>query len=270
MRHDEWASLKRRVRRLAYIAGVARLLGLRQTLKLALARSRRSKAPVALHVPGLSHPVYLRADGTDLNCFWQIFGQRDCAIDLPRPPRAIIDGGAHIGFASIYFANRFPQATIIAVEPEAANYALAQQNLAPYPNVHLVRGGIWCRDAWLTIKNPNADSWAFRVLEVAEQAEGSCQGHSMGSLLRRFALDSAELVKLDIEGAEIEVFGRGSLRWLDRVEALVIELHGKEAEGVVGRAMNALGLAHRRRGEKVIFVREHEQAPLGAPRLAGH
>lgn len=270
MHHDDWASLKRRARRLMYVAGVARLLGFRQTLSLALARTRRSKVPLALRVPGLSHPVYLRADGTDLNCFWQIFGQRDCAIDLPRPPRAIVDGGAHIGFASIYFANRFPQATIIAVEPEAANYALARQNLAPYPNVHLVRGGIWCRDAWLAIKNPHADLWAFRVLEVAEHAEGSCQGHSIESLLRRFGLDGAELVKLDIEGAEVEVFGRGSLRWLDRAEAVVIELHGREAERVVGQAMNALGLAHRRRGEKVIFVREQDGAQIGVPRLAEH
>jgi FkbM family methyltransferase len=270
MQHDDWASLKRRARRLTYVAGVARLLGFRQTLSFALARARRSKVPLALHVRGLSHPVYLRADGTDLNCFWQIFGQRDCAIDLPRPPRAIVDGGAHIGFASIYFANRFPQATIIAVEPEAANYALARQNLAPYPNVHLVRGGIWCRDAWLAIKNPHADSWAFRVLEVADHAEGSFQGHSIDSLLRSFGLDGAELVKLDIEGAEIEVFGRGTLRWLDRTEAVVIELHGREAERVVGQAMDALGLAHRRRGEKVIFVRELEETPVGVPRLAEH
>jgi len=270
MHHDRWTSLRRRARPLIYVAGLARLLGFRQALSLALARTRRSNVPVALRVPGLSHPVYLRAGGTDLNCFWQIFGQRDCAIDLPRPPRAIVDGGAHLGFASIYFANRFPQATIIAVEPEAANYALARQNLAPYPNVHLVRGGIWCHDAWLAIKNPHADSWAFRVLEVAEHAEGSCQGHSIDSLLRRFGLDGAELVKLDIEGAEVEVFGRGSLRWLDRTEALVIELHGKRAESVVSQAMNALGLAHRRRGEKVIFVREQDRAPLGVPRLAQH
>jgi FkbM family methyltransferase len=253
---------------MTYVVSIARTLGLRQTLKLALARQRRSKEPVALRVPGIPHPLYLRADGTDLNCFWQVFGKRDCAVDLPRPPRAIIDGGAHIGFASIYFANRFPEATILAVEPEAANYALAQQNLAPYPNVRLVRGGIWCRDAWLAIKNPHADSWAFRVQEVAEGAEGACQGHSIDGLLRRFGLDGADLVKLDIEGAEVEVFGRGSLRWLDRIEAVVIELHGKKAESVVRERMNALGLAHRQRGEKVIFVREHDQAPLPAPSLA--
>ena len=121
MRHDDWASLRRYVRRAAYVAGVARLLGFHQTLRLALARARRSKAPFALRVRGLRHPVYLRASGTDLNCFWQIFGQRDCAIDMPRPPRAIIDGGAHLGFASVYFAHRVPEATIVSVAREAAN-----------------------------------------------------------------------------------------------------------------------------------------------------
>jgi len=253
---------------MAYVVSIARSLGFRQALTLAVARKRHSKEPVALRVPGIPHPVYLRADGTDLNCFWQVFGKRDCAVDLPRPPRVIIDGGAHIGFASIYFANRFPQATIVAVEPEAANYALARQNLAPYSNVHLVRGGIWCRDAWLAIKNPRADSWAFRVHELAEHTEGAFEGHSIDGLLRRFGLDGADLVKLDIEGAEVEVFAQGSLHWLDRIEAVVIELHGKKAESVVREAMNALGLAHLRRGEKVIFVREQHQASLPAPSLA--
>lgn len=253
---------------MSYVVAIARSLGFRQTLALAMARKRRSKEPIALRVSGIPHPVYLRADGTDLNCFWQVFGKRDCAVDLPRPPRVIIDGGAHIGFASMYFANRFPQATIIAVEPEAANYALARRNLAPYPNVHLVRGGIWCRDAWLAVENPHADSWAFRVHEVAEHAEGACQGHSIDGLLRRFGLDGADLVKLDIEGAEVEVFSQGSLRWLDRMGAVVIELHGKKAESVVRDTMNALGLAHRRRGEKAIFVREHDQTPLPIPSLA--
>jgi FkbM family methyltransferase len=253
---------------MANVLSIARMLGVRQTLELALARNRGSKEPVALRVPEIPHPVYVRADGTDVNCFWQVFGKRDCAVDLPRSPRVIIDGGAHIGCASIYFANRFPQATIVAVEPEAANYELARQNLAPYPNVHLVRGGIWPRDAWLAIKNPRADSWAFRVVEVAENAEGACQGHSIDGLLRRFELEGADLVKLDIEGAELEVFAQGSLHWLDRTEAVVIELHGTKAESVVREAMNTLGLAHRRRGEKVIFVREHDQAPLPASTLA--
>ncbi|HEY8519435.1 MAG TPA: FkbM family methyltransferase [Gammaproteobacteria bacterium] len=209
-----------------------------------------------LELPGIPHPVLVRAGGKDIHCFWQVFGNGDCEVDLPEAPRTIVDGGAHIGLASIYLANKYPNATIVALEPDEANYRLAQRNLRHYPQVHLVRGGLWHRDALLTIDNPEAESWAFRVREVRDAAEGGIVGRSLDSLLEELGLPHADLVKLDIEGAEAEIFARGAPRWLHRVTGLIIELHGRRAEAAVHRATRRLGLARSRRGEKVIFIRE--------------
>lgn len=36
-------------------------------------------------------------------------------------PKLIIDGGANVGYASVWFANKFPKAKIFAVESEDEN-----------------------------------------------------------------------------------------------------------------------------------------------------
>ena len=40
-----------------------------------------------------------------------------------------IDAGANIGLTSIYFANKFPNAKIVALEPEIDNYIILQKNI---------------------------------------------------------------------------------------------------------------------------------------------
>ncbi|HEX6997806.1 MAG TPA: FkbM family methyltransferase [Gammaproteobacteria bacterium] len=243
--------------------GLLRLLGFAQALRFAAARLLRPRSLVELRVSGIRHPVLVRAAGKDIHCFWQVFGNADCDVELPAAPRTIVDGGAHIGLASVYLANKYPGAVIVALEPDEANYELARRNLRHYPQVRLVRAGLWHRDALLTIDNPEAESWAFRVREVRDAAEDAIAGRSLESLLGELGLPQADLVKLDIEGAEAEIFGRGAPRWLDRVTGLIIELHGRKAEAAVNRATSRLGLTRSRRGEKVIFIRE-----LTRPRLS--
>ena len=53
-------------------------------------------------------------------------------------PKFIIDGGANIGTASIFFANRYPNAKIVAVEPEARNIEMMEYNLQKYPQVKII------------------------------------------------------------------------------------------------------------------------------------
>ena len=100
------------------------------------------------------HPFYLRMESTDIPTFEQIFGQCQLSFDFPSEPRVIIDAGANIGISTIYFANRFPNAKVIAIEPEESNFELLKINCENYPNVKLVRAAVWCRNAKeLTIRS---------------------------------------------------------------------------------------------------------------------
>jgi predicted O-methyltransferase YrrM len=55
----------------------------------------------------------------------------------------IIDCGANIGLSGVWYSRQFPEAKIIAVVPDQSNLEIASKNLAAYPNVTLVSGGVW-------------------------------------------------------------------------------------------------------------------------------
>jgi FkbM family methyltransferase len=122
----------------------------------------------------------------------------------------IIDCGANIGLSGVWYARQFPEAKIIAVEPDQSNLEIASRNLAAYPNVTLVSGGVWDTPSHLSIVNPDAEPWAFRV----EEGEGSIPGFTIDQLSEGKPI---LVVKVDIEGAEKELF-RSNTDWMDRTD----------------------------------------------------
>ena len=72
--------------------------------------------------------------------------------------------------------------------------------------------------------DPRAEKWAFAVQKDVSGV-GTIRGITMNELFDEFGIDRIDLLKLDIEGAEKEVFGSGPTAWLDRVGVIAIELH---------------------------------------------
>ena len=112
-----------------------RMFGLRGLSFAAQNKVLRTSREVAVVPPGVRHPVTLRLKTSDISTYEQVFGNDEYDFSLNNPPRVIVDGGANIGLASIYFANRYPDAKIIAIEPEASNFSLLQRNVAAYPQI---------------------------------------------------------------------------------------------------------------------------------------
>ena len=109
------------------------------------ARGKLAKKPVLLQaaVSGNHSPVYLRVLLTDVMVYEQIFLKKEYHFEVNKEPEFIIDAGANIGFASVYFANKFPKARILAIEPEKDNFEILVKNAAPYPNIEPLRGALW-------------------------------------------------------------------------------------------------------------------------------
>ena len=193
-------------------------------------------------VPTLPAPLHLRRQ--DLPIFDQImvdqeddfesYAQAGDVSDAYRALLAkgktpvILDCGGHVGFSAVWFASRFPEAMVYSVEPQAENFKLLQANASAYRNIVPIRGGVWSRSCRLQIINPEAVSAAFRVEEVPTvtclAAEDTVPGYTIEEILRRKPDNRLLLVKLDVEGAEGEVF-RGPTAWLEETTAVVIELH---------------------------------------------
>lgn len=143
----------------------------------------------------------------------------------PLPPRpTILDIGANVGYTLIDFRHHHPDARLIGVEMDADNHALATRNIDGLGRVLLLHAAIWCEDGEVRYDaGANADAFAVGSGGAAQR---SVESLTMGTLLDRCAVERADYVKLDIEGAEKDLFGRGDLAWLQRVDQISVELHG--------------------------------------------
>lgn len=206
-------------RRYGTLAGLGLWLSLRQHM-----RARRGDLH-EVRVPGIWHPMFLRAQTTDVLVFIQIFVDGELEFSLPQEPSSIVDAGANVGLASVYFANRFPNSKILALEVEESNFELLKRNTASYPNIKCVRKALWSGPARMTIENPTGESWAFRVAEASSDSAAAIPAVGVLELLQDFEDHRIDLLKIDIEGAEKEVFQAGMNRWIDQVGTIAVELH---------------------------------------------
>ncbi len=203
-------------------------------------RLRRRNTRTSIRVPGLRGRLLLRARTSDLRAFQQIFVDGDHDLTLPDEPKVIVDAGANVGFASVAFASRFPRAQIVALEVDAGNYAMLCQNVAAYPNVHPVHAGLWSHQAQLKIDNPSDEAWAFRVspTETSSPSTESIPALGVLDVCRLAGVETIDILKIDIEGAELDVFSRDVETWIDRVQVIMIELHDHLRPGC-GAALDA-------------------------------
>jgi FkbM family methyltransferase len=211
---------------------------------------------IHLSVPGLAHPIALRAGTTDVSVAREHLLQLPLDIPLEADPQVIIDAGANIGMASVYLANRYPRARILALEVEQSNFELLRQNTRLLPNVVPLRRALWSETGHVRILNPRGDSWGFRVASANPDDPGAIECQDVGSLLTEFSVSHVDLIKIDIEGSELAVLSAADLSWLDRVGVLAVELHDRLRPGCTVALDRALeGRPHRREvcGEYVVI-----------------
>ena len=153
-----------------------------------------------------------RDDCGDFPILRHVIGQRSGLPELHRPPKLILDIGANVGYASILYANVWPKAKILAVEPEPGNLALLRENLTGYPQVTIVPGAVWPRSARLCIKNPGSPGYAF---QVSPTDGGEIAGYTLSDLLEISGLKRIDLLKIDIEGGEKDLFEESAATWVN-------------------------------------------------------
>lgn len=167
-----------------------------------------------------AHPLTLRLGTSDLAVYKNVLLGKDYAIDAGNP-EVIFDIGANIGMASIYYANRYPWARIFAVEPEPSNYDMLVRNVAGYENIIPLQAALWSVDGEIDVDS-SFDKWACRVGQRGVSGT-PVRALTLPSLMKLFNVGYVDLLKIDIEGAEVEVFD--SCDWLDEVGTILVEPH---------------------------------------------
>jgi FkbM family methyltransferase len=216
----------------------------------------------SLHSKYAHYPLWCRPGSSDLDVFWQIFVCREYrCLDLVVDPQFIVDCGANVGYASAYFLSRYPAAQVVSIEPDPENFAMLQQNIAPYSSrASALQTGIWSKKTGLVIsEEPFGDNreWARTVREVRKNEAATLTAVDIGSLLDNSGFDRISILKIDIEGSEKEVFSSNFRQWIGRVDTIVIELHGDACREAFMQAISEEDFAISSCDELTVCVRTH-------------
>ena len=186
-----------------------------------------------------SHLFSVRSrDDIDISVVRQIFINEDYAVASDDHAKAlrqqyeqiiaagrkplIIDCGGNSGLATRYFAETYPGSTIVCIEPEERNLAMARANNNG-ADIRFMLAGIGNCDARADIVDPGEGNWGYRT-ETSET--GKTQIVSVNSILGdpQYQDCTPFIIKIDIEGFEENLFEKNT-EWLDAFPLLIIELH---------------------------------------------
>lgn len=197
-----------------------------------------------LHIPGLRHPLWLRAGTSDIGVLQQVICGRETEFELHQTPRLIIDAGANIGLFSVMMAARFPHCRIVALEVERSNFEVLCRNVAPYPNIIPTQRALWRSSGFVRISDPTVHENAFTVAETRADDPHAIAAVSVDGLLAELGCSELSLLKMDIEGSELEILADRDANWISCTRAMLVELHDRMRPGC-STALDNLVAPHR-------------------------
>jgi FkbM family methyltransferase len=160
----------------------------------------------------------------------EIFSQHSYYFETENPRPKIIDAGAHIGLATLYFKKLFPGARITAIEPLPQNLEVLEENIWQngLKDIEVIPAALWpypgeipfhfdeTDEEWLSTASTLAKAW--------NQEQDTTSVSVRTTALSNLLYEPVDFLKMDIEGAEQVVLeeAEDQLHW---IKEMVVEFH---------------------------------------------
>ena len=202
-------------------SSVWRPLARRREFRRLRALPRRTRAESSLAPSG-----FTLIDGPSfVPAYQEIFLNQVYRFPCHTPRPRILDCGANVGLASVFCGITYPGARITAFEPDATIYAVLRENCQRYGlhDVDLVNAAVWSTEGSIPFRAEGSDSG--RVVGTGDNQLASVPTVRLRDYLR----EPVDLLKLDVEGAELEVL-EDCADALGPVSNLFVEIHSSRDE----------------------------------------
>jgi FkbM family methyltransferase len=247
------SAVRRRVRQTRKLAGT---MPVTTSLKAVLWEKDESRI-IKTKLRDLGIPIIFRPGTSDVMILDKVFAESEYDLPFSIPVRTVVDAGAHIGAATLFYHHRFPDARILAIEPEESNYDLLRKNTEIIPNVVAMQAALWPYDTQLWIQDTAADKATFQVSTTSSDFGYPVPSITPWKIFEKLHVDRIDVLKLDIEGAELDLFASHTDQWLSRVGCLVLELHDRLRPGCAQslyRALHSYNFQQEIRGENIFIL----------------
>jgi FkbM family methyltransferase len=197
----------------------------------------------------LPQPIYARWGTSDVVCFKCIFHWDDMrGLEIGEDVRWVIDAGANVGYASVWLAHRYPKATVIAIEPDPENFSMLLRNTSGLKDrIRCLHAGLWgteCRMIMSMNTFRDGGAWSKQAVAITGEDKETPPAVSvpcvtLDGIMKTYGISRIDLLKIDIEGAEVNVFQAGG-DWVEATSSLLAELHDDTGYGSAHEAFRAL------------------------------
>ena len=185
----------------------------------------RYQLTTKLKIPNIKYEIFIRKQTSDIATFYQIFGNQEYGeVPIKFSPKTIIDLGANIGLASIFFANKYPNSKILAIEPEESNFKMLKKNTENYKNITLFKNAISNLNGLnVSVQDEGYGKWGFMTKIIDSKLKNEVKTVSIDTLVNDYNISSIDILKIDVEGAEKELFESNFEAWLPITKCIIIE-----------------------------------------------
>jgi len=183
-------------------------------------------------------------------------------MNLGFSPKYIIDAGANIGLAAVFYANKYPNSKIFAIEPEKYNFEMLKINSNYYQNIVLYKSALSNQsNLAFSVIDKGYGNWGFITeiedIDSSQKIVDTVNSITIDEIIKENNLEYVDLLKIDIEGGERELFDSNYENWLPKTRCLIIELHDGLKMGCSKnffKAISKYNFSYHNRGGHLLFI----------------
>jgi FkbM family methyltransferase len=166
---------------------------------------------------------------TDPQSFVEVYrdyfcrGKFEFSADTSLP--FIIDCGANVGVSVLYWKSLYPDSRILAFEPDPTACRALRLNCRPFSDIEIHEAAVWIADGTTQFAAVGSDGG--HLSNLTEMRSEIKQLDVKTTRLKNFIRQHIDMLKIDIEGAEVEVL-KDCADSLGNVQRLFVEYHSFE------------------------------------------
>jgi len=165
----------------------------------------------------------------DLGIFHEVWDRERYtagSVSVSARPGTVVDIGAHIGLFSVFAARKLHARRIISVEPDPANFELLSKNISAnhVEGATLLNVAIADESGERRIYNNPSNSGGHSFYARGASSRPAI-AVSLTELFKSSGVSECSLLKMDCEGAEMEILENAPDELLTTISAISLEYH---------------------------------------------